>query len=548
MASASRYAPRAGTLASTACIALAFPPVEWWPLIWFGLAPWLYALGRCRSLGEAIWQGFWLNLLLGFAAVFWVAYAVPRYLGVSVLAGVLAVCLHALVHQLQLPIFAGAWWAARRAAAPQSFVNLCGLALLYTGIDWATPKLFQDTFGLMLHGSPALRQLAAIGGTPVLTFLVLLVNLGIVAIAHTFATRAREGTALRRSMAVWAAWLLLPLAACYALGAHEYARVTRAIASPERVVQVGLVQGNVDEALRSRWARGDAEAAKASLATYLRATNELLDAASKPDLVVWPETSFPGIFRKPENDAQLMLNVAFDREIAARGTPRVFGGYDREDRRDRRVLRNALYFVEPFPGQARHELSPMQVYHKEILFPIGEYFPLLDEATVRRWLPGAAHLARGEGARVYTLTLGAGESIRLGPAICYEDLFARHTAELANLGAELLLNVSNDSWFGDYGAARLHLIAATFRSVETGLPQLRATNSGYSGLVLPNGEVRAATRYGESVAKTIPVPILAPQPTLRSHLGDWFGPLSLALGLLVLSPRVSEALRLETRG
>jgi apolipoprotein N-acyltransferase len=273
------------------------------------------------------------------------------------------------------------------------------------------------------------------------------------------------------------------------------------------------------------------------LEIYLRATRGLFEPGAKPELVIWPETTYPGVFRKPENDAQLALNVAFDRSIAARGTPLVFGAYDREDRLDRRVLRNALYFVEPAREQARHELSPMQAYHKSILLPIGEYFPLLDEETVRRWLPHSAHFSRGEGARVYALSLGEGEAIQLGPSICYEDLFSSHTAELANLGAELLVNVSNDSWFGDYGAARLHLIVATLRSVETRLPQVRATNSGYSGLILPNGDVLHETRFGSKEAKTIPVPIIEPAPTLRTRWGDWFGPASLALGLVSLRRR-----------
>jgi apolipoprotein N-acyltransferase len=529
-----RYGPSPGTLASTVCIALALPPVEWPALIWIGLIPWLFALERCKTIWEAIAQGFWLNFLLGFAGAFWVAYAVPRYLGVSLLVGVLALVLHSLVHQLQLVVFAGAHWSRARAAAPRSFLGLVSVALLYTGIDWMTPKLFQDTLGIALHGSPALRQLAAIGGAPLLTFVVLLVNLGLFALAREYSAGPRERGGLARLMLVRVLWIALPLVGFYALGAYEYARIGRLIESPKRVLRVGLVQGSVADELKNRWARGDADAARESLEIYLRATRGLFEAGAKPEFVIWPEASYPGIFRKPENDAQLALNVAFDRSIAARGTPLVFGAYDREDRLDRRVLRNALYFVQPAREQARHELSPMQVYHKWILFPIGEYLPLLDEETVRRWLPNAAHFSRGEGARVYALSLGEGEAIQLGPSICYEDFFSSHTAELAKLGAELLVNVSNDSWFGDYGAARLHLIAAKLRSVETRLPQVRATNSGYSGLILPNGDLLHATRFGREEAKTLPVPIIEPAPTLRTRWGDWFGPASLALGLVSL--------------
>jgi apolipoprotein N-acyltransferase len=242
MANPRRYGPSPGTLASTVCIALAFPPVEWPALIWIGLVPWLFALERCKTIWEAIAQGFWLNFLLGFTSAFWVAYAVPRYLGVSLLVGFLALVLHASVHQLQLAVFAGAHWSKARAAAPQSFLGLVSLALLYTGIDWAMPKLFQDTLGIVLHGNPALRQLTAIGGPPLLTFVVLLVNLGLFALAREYSVGPRGTAELARPMLVRALWIALPLAGFHALGAYEYARIGRSIESPERVVRVGLVQ------------------------------------------------------------------------------------------------------------------------------------------------------------------------------------------------------------------------------------------------------------------------------------------------------------------
>jgi len=530
-----RYAPKAGTLASTACITLAFPPVEWAPLICFGLVPWLFALKRCATIREAVAQGLWLNLLLGTAAFFWIAYAVPHYLGVSFLAGIFALLLHALLSQLPLTAFATLHWLASRATAPKRFIDLLSLAALYTGIDWAMPKLFQDALGVALHGDPALRQLVAFGGVPLLTFVVLLMNLGLFSLASEYRARAKGAAGAFRAVRAPLIWVALPLVGFYALGSYEYRRIGRILATPERIVRVGLVQGNVADEMKRRWARGDAEAARESLDVYLRATEALIATQSEPpEIVIWPETSYPGVFRKPENDAQLLLNVAFDRFVAARGTAIIFGAYDREDRTDRRVLRNALYFVQPSRNQSPRELSPMQVYHKSILLPVGEYFPLLAEETIRRWLPHSAHFSAGAGAKVYTLKLADGDMLRLGPAICYEDLFSDHTARLADEGAEVLVNVSNDSWFGDYGAARLHLILATLRSVETRLPQIRATNTGYSGLILPNGDLQHATDFGSEAVRAIRLPIIAPLSTLRLDWGEWFGPASLVLGLFAL--------------
>jgi apolipoprotein N-acyltransferase len=534
MASAARYMPKVGTLASTACIVLAVPPVQWSALIWVGLVPWLFSLRRCATTFEAVVQGFWLNLLLGFGGTFWVAHATARYLSVSISVGMLALIGHSLVHQLQLVVFGGLYWKTSRGAPPATFGSLLMVACVYVGLDWLTPKIFQDTLGVLLWSSGTLRQLAAWGGAMLLTFVILVVNLAVYAsvAAMLDARRAVPGATAR--LARGGLWLFVSLAAFVSLGALEEARVRDAMTASRRILRVGLVQGSVSEDLKRRSARGDPEAARATLDTYVRGTRRLLDSPNPPALVLWPETAYPGVFRKPESDAQLHLNVAFDRFIADAGVPIAFGAYDREDRSDRRVLRNAVYLVSPTPGQQKGQLSPMQTYHKSILFPVGEYFPFFEETTVRQWLPHSAHLASGEGPRVLELLRPGEEPLRLGPSICYEDVFASHAQALARSKADLLLNVSNDSWFGDDGAAQWHLMMASLRSIETGLPQVRATNSGYSAFILPNGELHEVTGFGEETVRAFDLPMPRLGTTLRSRLGDWFGPFSMAVATLGL--------------
>jgi apolipoprotein N-acyltransferase len=103
-------------------------------------------------------------------------------------------------------------------------------------------------------------------------------------------------------------------------------------------------------------------------------------------------------------------------------------------------------------------------------------------------------------------------------------------------GADAIVTVSNDGWFvGDTGP-RLHLIAAAFRSIETRLPQLRATNSGLSALILPTGELRATTGFGVPAALRVAVPRLARGRTLAVAWGDWLGPVgSAGAGLILLA-------------
>lgn len=545
MERAVRYMPKVGTLASAACIILAVPPVQFSALIWVGLVPWLFSLRRCESTLEAALQGFWLNLLLGFGGTFWIAHATQRYLSVSIAVGVLALLVHSLVHQLQLVAFGGIYWKTSRGRPPGTFGTLLLLALSYVGLDWVTPKLFQDTLGVLLSSNDTLRQLAAWGGAMVLTFVIVVVNLAVYALAAALLDTSRAVPGAGARLARAGMWLFLSLAGFLSLGGLEQARVGDAMTDSRSTLRVGIVQGSVSDGLKRRWARGDAEAARSTLETYVRGTRRLLNSPSPPTLVVWPETAYPGVFRKPESDAQLHLNVAFDRFIADAGVAFAFGAYDREDRTDRRVLRNAVYLVWPTPGQRRDQLSSMQTYHKSILFPVGEYFPFLEETTVRHWLPHSAHFASGAGPSVLELVRPGEEPLRVGPSICYEDVFASHAQWLARAKVDLLLNVSNDSWFGDEGAAQWHLMMATLRSIETGLPQVRATNSGYSAFILPNGELHEVTEFGDETTRVFDVPIARLGPTPRSRLGDWFGPFSLvvaALGFLARRRRRPDAL------
>jgi apolipoprotein N-acyltransferase len=174
----------------------------------------------------------------------------------------------------------------------------------------------------------------------------------------------------------------------------------------------------------------------------------------------------------------------------------------------------------------------MQVYHKSTLFPIGEYVPLLDETRTREWLPGSAQLSKGPGPKLLLLHSVPADPLRIGPTICYEDVGGGHAAELARQGAEVLLNVSNDSWFGDTGAAQWHLMMAILRSVETGLPQIRATNSGYSAFILPTGDSYEMTEFGEEGVAVFDLPLTEIPKTITTRCGPWFGPVSLIVGIL----------------
>jgi apolipoprotein N-acyltransferase len=535
MSIALRHRPALGTLLSVLLASAAFPPHESHQLMWVALVPWLFTIASCESAKAAAVQGFWLNWLVGLSWGLWVPSAVSEYLGVSMFAGFAALVLQACVHQIHIAFFAPAlFWILRpaRAAGGVGVGHILLGAFAYCGLDWLMPNIYQHSIGWALHDSRALVQVAELGGPLLLTWLILVANLGLFALLEFKVSSPVFVRARLLHAAPIAGLLAVTIGGSWLFGTLRNQQIDAALEAPLRTVRVGVVQGNVANEVRQRWSDGDIEAARETLKLYIGQSEVLLreSAATRPELIVWPESTYPGIFRRPETEAQATLNVALDQYISERGVPFIFGAYDRENRSDVRVLRNAIFAVEPKANALRGTLSPMQVYHKYILFPVGENLPFASEGFIRKWLPRAGNFSKGDGPKVLDIQLARGSGpLRIGPTICYEDLFSSHAVAMAQMGAQLIVNVSNDSWFGDYGLPRLHLIAAKLRSIETRLPQVRATNTGYSGVILQNGEVVNESEYGKTQALNVSVPITAPRETLMMQLGNWFGPTSLLL-------------------
>jgi apolipoprotein N-acyltransferase len=502
------------------------PPLELGALVWVALVPWMLVVARASNARAALVQALWLEWIVGIGWGWWLPEAVADFFAVPVGVGVIALALNASIHQLHWLPFA---WCVRRASiAPGStratVIALFLLPAAYCAFDWVLPGIFQHGLGATLHDLPRLRQTAAIGGVPMLTGLVIIVNLALAVVAR--AGLEHDGAERRpRTIGLAVAAAGLPLAAALLYGEHRLTQLAIGDDATGPALRVAIVQGNVDGEVKRRWSRGDPDAARTALDVYLDATRRLLASRSGIDLVVWPETAYPGIYRRPESEFQARLNADFDRFIHTSGVPIVFGAYDREDRTDRRILRNALFAVQAEPGQARTTLSPSQRYVKTILFPLGETVPWSSAPDEASPFWPAARFSPGDGPAVLSIRRpGEGSTVQIGPLICYEDLFTRHVVALEHLGANLLVNVSNDSWFRDRGEPRLHLIYARMRSVEIGLPQVRVTNTGYSAVILPSGKLAHSTAYGARTADVVDVALRRPiARTLIARWGDWFG-------------------------
>ena len=480
--------------------------------------PWLAALDTARSLRSALAQGLLFCFAFSLCVFGWFAVAINGYAHAPAPLGWLALVLLApLFLQPQAWIFAGARHFARSRGAGPLRLALTG-AGAWVGAEWLLPKLFVDSLGHGLLPSPWLRQAADLAGVGGLTFVLLLVNECVL-----LTLRARV-----RTLAPIAAGLAL-VAALALYGALRTRALEREMANAPRV-SAALVQADISHYGSLASQVGTFDAVASILEAHFALSYDAL-AAAPLDLLVWPETVYPTTFGAPKSAD----GAAFDRALAAFvadvRVPLVFGAYEAESGREY----NAAIFVEP-GEDGRVEFDS---YRKASLFPLTERVPAwLDSPWLRERWPWLGRWDAGEGTRVLPLRLADGRTVRVAPLVCYDATAPRLAREAVRDGAELIVTLSNDSWFAEGGGPRLHLAVSAFRSLETRRSQLRATNTGITAAILPTGAIVAQAGVHERRVVQARVPIVSPAPTLVQRAGDWLGPTALALaGLGLTLPR-----------
>jgi apolipoprotein N-acyltransferase len=264
--------------------------------------------------------------------------------------------------------------------------------------------------------------------------------------------------------------------------------LTRSVDVPasEGTLSVSIVQGNIDQAVK--WSP---EYQRDSVHKYLELTRTSIEAHG-PDLVVWPETALPFYFQEEGELSDLVRDFFRDNEtLLVTGAP----GYTQAG--DELAYHNRAFLVGT---EGRIEAT----YDKEHLVPFGEYVPL------RRLLPFLGKLVEGAGdfsPGVSTHPMSASD-VALGTLICYEAIFPELSQHRVEQGANILVNMSNDAWFGRSSAPRQHLDLAVLRAVEQNRCMIRATNTGISALVDHRGEVMQPTPLFEDATihfRTVPL-------------------------------------------
>ena len=377
--------------------------------------------------------------------------------------------------------FLGAWWLLPRMRGRQVLARLLamlGLAGLWGVFEWTRSWFLGGFPWLPLAASQwqrsAVLQIAAYTGAWGVSFVLIVFNLGF---ATWFHHALREGTpSLRRRPPEFMFALILLMFATMLPLSETFNR--GGFARP--LARVAFVQPDIPQAVKWDPARGPA-----ILEVLEKAT--LAAAASDPDVILWPEATTPWAVHGDEN-----VRAWVEGLVRKAHVPLVLGSDAIEHGgRPDEAWYNAAFVVDPSAG-----LQPAY-YAKRKLVPFGEFVPL---RPLLGWLKkivpvGDDDYSRGRAAQMLTVNCGD-RTLTFGPLICYEDTFPDLARDNALAGADALVVLTNNAWFGEGGAAYQHAAHSVLRAVETRRPVLRCGNAGWSGWIDEFGAVRAVLQRG----------------------------------------------------
>jgi apolipoprotein N-acyltransferase len=446
------------------------------------LVPLLCGLARQTKAKRAFFSGWLCGFAAYLALLYWIVFVLGHYGGLPWFIATPLLMLLTAYMALYTGLFALGFWFL-----PRSRPTLCLLVApaLWVGLDWLRGLLFTGfpwmDVGYFLAFSPWLIQSADLFGHHGITFLIVMTN---VFLYLRFFNPRFAGDSRRQ-------------------GQFDEARFTRAIPGTQRMfasflvavllysgasfyffdtasdpsLRIGVVQGNISQDVK--WSP---ENRQATLDGYLRQSAALSAAEHPPDLLLWPETALPFYPQRSPLTPTLLAFVGQSNTPILTGAP--WFELDAAAPDGARRYNGAL-LLTPEAGFAA-------TYFKSHLVPFGEYVPL------RQYLPFIAPLVETVGqfsaGQVKSPMFLANKNARLpaniGILICYESVFPDIARRWVNVGANVLVNLTNDAWYGRSSAPRHSLAMAILRAVETRRALVRAANTGYSAFIDPSGRAR----------------------------------------------------------
>ncbi|RMG41680.1 MAG: apolipoprotein N-acyltransferase [Candidatus Dadabacteria bacterium] len=412
---------------------------------------------------------------LGF---YWLFHTISDFGGFGVLPTTLIFLLYAVLSAVQWLIFAFFW-----RNLPQKFdFLLIRTATAWTISEFISIRIFPWYFGHTQIAFIPFAQAADLAGALLITFIMLWLSEALLEIIN----------GKKKSVPVYVPFFIFMLLLTYG----EFRALK--FKNPEgKKFNVALIQANISTV------------EKHNQKLFLDNTRRYISLSGKVSentLIIWPES----VILNP-------VNV---------NTPTVF-----EERQLALLPTGKTYLIGSLtysgPGQYHNSaigINPdgriLKPYHKIILMPFGEYTPLSGIFPWLETIHPTPNFIAGDDVQVLTLKVGT-KNIKAAPLICYEDIVPKLSRRAVHYGAEVLVNLTNDAWFGNTVAPHQHHLIASFRAIENRRYLLRSTNSGLTAIVDPLGQTVAQLPvYSEGILKKEIVALKA-KSVYTEYTGDW---------------------------
>lgn len=476
-----------------------------WPLLGVACVPFLVCINRgtCR---QALFFGFFFGTVHFLVQLYWIVFVVGHYGGLPLyfsIPALLLLCFYMSGYFIILavlirgisstyPPFAGLWLIP---AAWVAMDYLCSLG--FTAFPWMD-------LGYGTVNVPLFMQSADIWGHYGLTFLIVLLNT-----CFAFCLMYKKQLKNRRAMTISVVVFLV------ATLSYSYWRmqVVESELAGAPTINVGVVQGNIDQAQKWNPTRQGA-----TVKTYIDQSRVLLHSSLKPDVLLWPETALP--FYPPGHPLLLPISRFLQGEevMLLTGSP----WYERESLAGDglKLYNSSLLFNTE--GKIVNRTS------KSHLVPFGEYVPF------KKYLPFIAPLVESVGDFIpgEITDPPACKNAKIGVLICFESIFPDISRKWVAEGANLLVNITNDAWYGKSSAPHQTLAMTRLRAVETRRSVVRAANTGFSAFIDPLGRVQEASPLFVNWQSVRPV-VLMEEQTVFMRGGFTFPLVCLILTLFV---------------
>lgn len=495
-----------------------FPNIDAGWLAWVALVPLLAAVKRL-GWQKAFGVGFVTGLVHYLTLIYWIAYTMRTF-------GHLPwpVCVSILVLlSAYLALFIGAFAALVRWLACGPAAALLVWPFLWVSLEYVRSFLLSgfpwELMGHSQYRALHLIQISDILGVYGISYLILFANSAVFLILLSFSKSDWNGAGVSRRLAVGAGLSgLLLMGFAWYYGEQRMAETDHLSANASSL-RVAVVQGNIEQALK--W---NPTFQQATIEKYLSLSQGIMD--QHPELTVWPETALPFYFQYDAvPTAKVIDGIRRMNGFFLVGSP----SFIRDG--DRLALYNSAFLIDP-RGVVQGK------YNKAHLVPFGEYVPL------QRWLPFLGKLVAqvGDFARGKTGDTIAWQNGRMGVLICYEAIFAYIARSMVANGADLLVNITNDAWYGRSSAPYQHFSMAVFRAVENRRALVRSANTGISGYIDPTGRISDETALFTEAARVHAVPLMTGL-SFYTRFGDVFAALCLAVSGTAVGGRLWEFVR-----